>query len=169
LVVTVPANPVATAGSALTATSFTANWSASATATSYFLDVSTSKTFATFVAGYNNLSVSNVTTLNVIGNLAAVYYYRVRASNASGASGSSNVITVNTLILSVKNEEVLFANPYPNPAVTRVTLPFVLHQPDHVKLMIFDVTGREMKIIVDEHLEAGTHKAVWDCETNVGA
>ena len=94
-VLTVPAAPVATAATAITATGFSANWDAVTGAASYRLDVSTSNTFGTFVAGYQDLNVNNVTTYAVTGLAGGTtYYYRLRAVNASGTSADSNVITV---------------------------------------------------------------------------
>lgn len=93
-----PAAPVALAGSSATTSSITANWNAVAGATGYYLDVSTSSTFATFVSGYNDLSVGNVTTYNVTGlSIGVTYYYRVRANNSCGSGVSSATITYNTL------------------------------------------------------------------------
>ena len=87
--------PVATAATGTTQTGFSANWNASAGATGYYLDVSTSNTFASFVSGYNNKNVGNVLTSAVAGLTACqTYYYRVRAYNAGGTSNSSNTITV---------------------------------------------------------------------------
>ena len=64
---------------------------------SYFLDVSTVNTFVSFVAGYNNLNVGNVTTINVTGlSSGTTYYYRVRASNSCGTSANSSAITYAT-------------------------------------------------------------------------
>ena len=96
---TVPPDPVASSASSTGQTSFVANWGASTSATSYSLDVSTSSVFASFVTGYNNLSVGNVTTYAVNTNLSAgtVYYYRVRSSNASGTSSSSGTISLTTV------------------------------------------------------------------------
>jgi len=95
---TVPGTPVATAGSSVLSTSFTANWNAVDNATSYRLDVSTEPNFATFVTGYNNLDAGNVVSTSVTGLTAGVaYYYRVRASNANGQSFNSNIINVGGL------------------------------------------------------------------------
>ncbi len=95
---TAPTAPIAIAGSGATTTSIVANWNAVAGATGYFLDVSTSNTFAIFVAGYNNLSVGNVTTYSVTGlTIGTTYYYRIRATNSCGTSVSSNTITYATL------------------------------------------------------------------------
>jgi M6 family metalloprotease-like protein len=79
-------------------TSMFANWSSSATATGYRLDVSTNSGFTSFVTGFNNLDVSNVTSYNVLGlNAKTVYYYRVRAYNLGGVSPNSGTITFKTL------------------------------------------------------------------------
>jgi RHS repeat-associated protein len=93
-----PAAPVPLAGSSVTTTSFVAGWNASPTATSYRLDVSTDN-FATFLTGYNNLTVSG-TTKAVSGlNAGATYKYRVRAVNSNGTSVNSTVTTVYTVPL----------------------------------------------------------------------
>jgi len=90
-----PAAPVALAATNVTFPGFTANWQASAGATEYFLDVSTSNTFANFITGYNNRSLGNVTNFNVTGlSTNTTHYYRVRASKAAGTSPNSNSITV---------------------------------------------------------------------------
>jgi gliding motility-associated-like protein len=94
----IPLPPVPGAGTGATCSQITANWAASIGASSYRLDVSTVNTFITFVAGYQDRNVGNVTTFNVTGLTAGVtYYYRVRAVNFCGTSGNSPVITYSTL------------------------------------------------------------------------
>ena len=95
-VCTPPASPVASTATLMACTSFTANWAASSGAFNYVLDVSTNSGFSSFVTGYNNLYVGNVTTYNITGlTFGNTYYYRVRAI-AGCASGNSNVITAAT-------------------------------------------------------------------------
>lgn len=92
-----PTAPVAIAATPVACTSFTAKWNASASTSSYELDVSTSPTFASFLAGYNDLNVGNVTSKSVTGLTAnTTYYYRVRADKCGSTSTNSNAITVTT-------------------------------------------------------------------------
>jgi endonuclease I len=95
----VPAAPVAAAASNISVSGFTANWSASATATGYYLYVATDNTFSNVLSSYNGKDVGNVTTFNVTGLDASTYYfYRLKAYNLGGPSGYSNIIPVLTLI-----------------------------------------------------------------------
>jgi hypothetical protein len=94
--------PTATSATSLGSASFTANWTAPAVGTvdnGYRLDVSTSSTFASFVSGYNGLTVAG-TSQSVTGlSSATTYYYRVRADKTSvtGQGGYSSNITTLTL------------------------------------------------------------------------
>jgi len=93
-----PAAPVTSAATTITATGFTAKWTASTGATGYYLDVSTVSTFASFVTGYNNKNVGNVVTSAVTGlTTSTTYYYRIRAFNANCTSVSSATISLTTL------------------------------------------------------------------------
>jgi len=82
---------------------FTANWTPPVTgiAEKYFLDLSTDRTFNSFVPNYNNTEVGNVNSA-VINGLAAStkYYLRLRAEKTGlGVSGSgvnSNIDSITT-------------------------------------------------------------------------
>jgi hypothetical protein len=78
--------------------SFTANWHSLTGATSYHLDVSTSSSFDTYVPGYQNLNVGNVTHRSVTGlNPSTVYYFRVRAHRGTQICLPSSTVQVTTL------------------------------------------------------------------------
>ena len=78
-------------------TSFDCSWTKVSGANGYRVDVSTSPDFQSFVPGYNNKDVGNVTSLTVTGlNVNTKYYVRVRAYNP-GQSASSNVASTTTL------------------------------------------------------------------------
>lgn len=88
------AAPVATDATNKTTTSFSANWGSVSGATGYYLDVASDYYFQSLISGYNNLSVSNVTTYSVTGLTSGItYYYRVRAVSASFTSLSSNIVS----------------------------------------------------------------------------
>lgn len=92
-----PISPTAAAASSVTTTSFTGNWNASSRATGYYLDVSTSSSFGSYVSGYQGLDVGNVTSRSVTGLAAnTIYYYRIRAYNANGISLNSGTSSVTT-------------------------------------------------------------------------
>ena len=81
----------------MTTSSFIANWRSVSGATGYRLDVSTNKSFSSYVPGYQNLDVGNTTSYNVTGlSPNTTYYYRLRAYNGNGTSPNSNVIRVKT-------------------------------------------------------------------------
>lgn len=94
----VPGAFSALAANSITQNSFTANWSISAGASGYFIDVSTSSSFSTFVTGFNNQSTGNVISYSVTGlNCSTTYYYRIRANNSCGTTSNSNTITITTV------------------------------------------------------------------------
>lgn len=80
---------------------FTAEWAAVSGATGYRLDVSTDSAFGSFVSGYNNLSVGNVTEKAVTGLSSGKYYYRVRATWSGGTTASSNTVPVNVVAMTL--------------------------------------------------------------------
>jgi fibronectin type III domain protein/type IX secretion system substrate protein len=97
---TVPDAPVTTAGTSVTATSFTANWgpgSGNPPAT-YTLEVATDVGFSSMVSGYNPLAGISGTSQSVTGlSAGTTYYYRVRGVDVGGTSANSNTTSVITV------------------------------------------------------------------------
>ena len=56
----------------------------------------------------------------------------------------------------------------PNPFNPRTTIHFSLAADGPVRLMIYDVTGRRVRTLVNGALKAGMHQAVWDRMDDAG-
>ena len=81
-----------------TRSSFMASWGSVIDATGYQLDVSTSASFDSYLEGYHNLDVGNVTG-SVVTDLkpGTTYFYRVRAYGANGVGEYSDVMAGTTV------------------------------------------------------------------------
>jgi len=97
-----PGTVTASAATGIISTGFTANWSTPTTScgaiTNYQIDISTSPTFTSSVAGYPQ-ATGSTSTNDVVTGLACgtTYYYRIKGTTCGGNSASwSNVITVST-------------------------------------------------------------------------
>ncbi len=92
-----PSAPTSSAFGILGETSFRANWQSVANATSYRLDVSTNSGFSSYVSGYQDLNVGDVTQYDVEGlTTGTIYYYRVRVVTDCGTSSNSETQTAFT-------------------------------------------------------------------------
>jgi hypothetical protein len=92
-VITLTDKPEIETATAITDNSFVAHWSRPVGTASFLIDVATDQQFTQILNGYSNLAVDqNSSTINsLIAN--TIYYYRVRAVNASGSSQSSTVVS----------------------------------------------------------------------------
>jgi hypothetical protein len=80
-----------------TRSSFMAMWPSVRGAKGYLLDASTSSSFDTFVDGYHDLDVGDVTGRAVTGlSRGTTYYYRVRAYDSTVPTGYSKTIAITT-------------------------------------------------------------------------
>jgi len=94
---TIPTTPTAAATSAATQTSFTANWNIVIGATGYYIDVATDNSFVSILTNYSHLLMSG-TSHDITGLIpATIYYYRIKSTNSSGTSSSSNTISALTI------------------------------------------------------------------------
>jgi hypothetical protein len=81
-----------------TRSSFMATWDNVTGATGYLLDVSTSSSFSSYVEGYHDLDVGNVTGRVVTGlNPGTTYYDRVRPYTTTGPGSYSEATTATTV------------------------------------------------------------------------
>ncbi len=84
------------------------------------------------------------------------YRYRVAYSSSGTAHTlfETNAISMPALPLT------LYQN-YPNPFNPATSIRFYLPNPAEVKLEVFDVSGRRIALLAQEHLQAGSHTVEW--------
>ena len=51
---------------------------------------------------------------------------------------------------------------YPNPFNPATTIYYSLHSPSRVKLAVYDLLGRQVRVLSDSFQDAGDHSLAWD-------
>lgn len=69
---------------------------------------------------------------------------------------------------SIPREYSLLPN-YPNPFNNSTIISFVLPKAEQVRLVVYDINGREIKTLIESRLEAGSHSYRWDGRQNDGS
>jgi len=88
-------------------------------------------------------------------------YLALRVSG--GALGPTDVSPIRTA-----DSAPTLGMPSPNPFQENVALPLNLAQAAHVHAAIYDVVGRQVRVLHDGTLVAGTHNLVWDGQREDG-
>jgi hypothetical protein len=57
---------------------------------------------------------------------------------------------------------------YPNPFNPQTNIKFSLPSVSNVIIKIYDILGREVKMVLSEQRGAGTHSVIWDGTNNAG-
>lgn len=67
----------------------------------------------------------------------------------------------------VPQQYELYQN-YPNPFNPITTIRYGLPEAADVKIMVYNVLGRKVATLVNDHRQAGFHKALWDSKSHQG-
>jgi rhamnogalacturonyl hydrolase YesR len=95
------------------------------------------------------------------------YYYRAKAVSDTSSSDYTKIDSVTVTITSVEEDEGsnldyrLYQN-YPNPFNPETTIKFSVPRSSHVKLELYDILGKEIKVLLDERKQAGTYEVNFD-------
>ncbi len=103
--------------------------------------------------------VSNISGL--ISN--TLYHVRAYATNIAGTTYGQD-ITFNTIGTGIDdNSQTVnyLSQNYPNPFDQTTTIDFTIVKPGRVYLSVFNTLGREVDVIVDEYISAGTYSKRW--------
>ncbi len=85
------------------------------------------------------------------------------SSDANSVASETEAISPESLALVTElPETVSLASPFPNPFNARTTLRFGLPEAGMVRLVVYDVLGREVAVLVDGPRSAGSHEAEFD-------
>ena len=57
---------------------------------------------------------------------------------------------------------------FPNPFSDFTSIKYSLPDPSHVRIEVFDILGRKVKMLVDEHVDFGHHETIWDGTSSDG-
>ena len=81
------------------------------------------------------------------------YFYRLKQIDLDGKSSYSKVIST-TIISKLR---FLLSQNYPNPASKTTTINYTVPLKSPVEMVLFDIQGRQIKVLVNELKDAGTH------------
>jgi hypothetical protein len=84
------------------------------------------------------------------------YYYKVREVELSGATHDYGPYEVSTLLKNSLEQN------HPNPFNPTTTIRFSIAEDSHVRLAVYDVTGRLVRTLVNEARRANTYELEWD-------
>lgn len=113
--------------------------------------------------GGANWSVIDIGTGGV-GLLRGIHF---TSSNNGYIVGNDDKAFKYTTVTSVDEEAILpiefiLNQNYPNPFNPTTTIEFTLKRSSHVKIIVYDVLGREVETLLDERRRIGTHKVVFN-------
>ena len=83
------------------------------------------------------------------------------AAGRGGESEDAGAVTAKGNATAMPTEYALAAA-YPNPFTGRTTLPLALPETAEVRLVVYDLLGREVAVVADERMEAGRHALSFD-------
>ena len=133
----------------------------------YNLEKDTDETFQnaqSFNTGQNSFADSDIED-------GMMYFYRVRAADYSGNwSDYSEIVQLSTLSNDNANvaERFMLHQNFPNPFNPITTLRYDLPKDSFVIIRVFDMSGNEVKTLVNETKGAGFNSVQWNAINNQG-
>ena len=109
----------------------------------------------------------SINKTKTIDNLYSLYAFDSSNIYVCGRNGTilhtsnGGSVFVNSINNKIPNKFVLYQN-YPNPFNPTTNIKFDLHNNSNVKLIIYDIIGKEIITLVNQKLSAGTYEINWD-------
>lgn len=147
----------------------TLTWNPVANIDYYGLQVSSSSTFNTMIINDSLITSTNYTVSSGLLQQGVKYYWRAFGSNSLGRGPNSS--TWNFLVMGltgishngseIPKEYNLYQN-FPNPFNPSTTIKFDIPQNSGVRLLVYDMLGRQVQSLVDGELKAGKYQVSWN-------
>ena len=98
---------------------------------------------------------------------AETYSYRLSAVDIQGNVTVIQIIEVSTTDAAWEDEAFIPKHTelfpvYPNPFNSATSIKFGLSENQHVRLQIFDATGRQVAELINRQMNAGEHRKQWN-------
>lgn len=93
--------------------------------------------------------------------LNGIYFYSLKQIDLDGSFKYSEPIEVE--INNLPDQIDLFC--YPNPFNSQTNIEFRLQKSEKIKLSIFNLLGEEIRVLIDDYMEAGKYKIAFDSES----
>jgi hypothetical protein len=143
-------------------------WRTAVNATSYHLQVAINSSFSPLRVDTEVSSDTTVTILDTL-DMSTLYYWRVSGVNIGGEGSfsivshftTSDLVDVVEQSSGIPKEYALLQN-YPNPFNPSTTISYDLPKNSYVKLIIYDVLGRNVATLVDGMKSANRYQVEWN-------
>ena len=89
-------------------------------------------------------------------------YYHLTATDFAGNEGEAATVLNETDVLPGTPDRFALHAPSPNPFNPKTFLRFDLPEATTVSLKVYDLSGRLLRTLVDEHREAGRYRESWN-------
>jgi hypothetical protein len=143
-------------------------WSAITRATRYDLQISTDSTFSATERDLSGLDGTSTEVAELDGSTR--YHWRVRGVNVRGAGPwSDSRAFVTPVFTSIDDESVLptttaLRSNYPNPFNPSTVIAYQLAVSGLAKITVYDLLGRQVAVLVDGMMTAGSHTVTFDAK-----
>ena len=100
----------------------------------------------------------------------STYYWTVEAEDLAGLFKRANEVWSFRLVTATATDDVVPLEPsglignYPNPFFAETRISYQVASYSHVRLTVFDLLGREIVTLVDDHKNAGEHYVLWNID-----
>ena len=131
----------------------TLNWSAAAANGSAILRYESYNSWSGWATAPGGASARSHTITDLFGGIS--YTFKVRAVNGVGKGSSASVTAT-------PKEDFALGLNQPNPFNPETTLGYALPRAQPVRLTIYDMLGRPVRVLVDGEQPPGQHRVVWD-------